>query len=246
MVILPKMVNIGMQGLEFGIPINKPYIDDKASGLEVCRLDCHDSSATLRAALSNMNGVVPQGIATSAVWQRWLRPFASLHSSLIVVDRYAGVRHSKKVDEGREGDSGLLRLVSGLHSLRYKKYLTLFSSICDGVSAQDISNSIKASVASLVGGNLAELRLFLFQDAAFMRAAHYRYIRFSDDICLISDTGLEILEGDAVFRQSPYNFGLVRGEVTACESALRGAGVVLSRVFRPVQKAAIAASVGPR
>lgn len=206
----------------YGIPAEKPFLRERNAEFEICRLGCNNSADALSRAISRMSGTISKGTDWKAIWITLLAPFAALHSKIVVVDRYAASNDRvTQQDPSRRGKSGLMRLLTRLNESGTEKYINIFSSMSDVRDVTELKQSFRQSVKTLPAGDISEINLYLAPDQLFKREAHDRYIRFGPDTCFVAGTGLEVLEGDAVFRDTHYHFAEPDSKLTGCEARLR-------------------------
>lgn len=204
---------------QYGIPPGKTSVADN-SGSEICRFDCNGSSSVLQAALDSCSGTIKQGAKTSEVWRVYLRPLAENKAAMTVVDRYAV-----------KSEGGLCRFISEVNALQGDKYLTIFGSKCSA-SSETLTRVVRELLKRLSAGSLTEVTLYLAEDSVFQREAHHRFVHFGNDCCFQCDTGLEVLEGQQVYRSAPYKFCDPDVALVGCESKLRQHPGTTRTVFR--------------
>ena len=175
-------------------------------GLELCRLDCFSESRILAQVSADRGSVISRGTAVSEVWNRYFRPCAKLHSALVLVDRYALAELFSR------SPAGLIRLFEELGAVGQQPdfTLTVFTARPEDVSESEAIASALALFRTVKTPALPGVDIYLTEDSAFSRIAHYRYIRFGDQVCCMLDAGVSVLEGASTTRDhviSAQEFG---------------------------------------
>ena len=203
-------------GVAFSIPADKPCFFDSATGIEVCRIDCVESSKTFSSAYDNLKGAFRKGETRERILKEFIEPHAKLHSKIVVVDRYAIERHI----QGIGAPTGFGSILKSLNSMPNSIYLTIYS----GISTFDIKawiDNIRATLKKLGPGSLAEVVVYLCPQKFFSKDVHHRYNKFGPDAALFLDFGLEVLELDVVQRSCKYHYDWSRLIIEESESTLR-------------------------
>jgi len=207
------------RGATFSIPPDKPWRVDLKTGIEVCRIDCVECSKSFGVAFDGQKGTFGPGEKRENIVKNYVEPDAQLQTSIAALDRYALVRHHDT--QTSERSSGLEALLGLLNRMPADRYFTLYTSAGDAVDVQDLERSVRAAAKKLGPGSLAEIKVYMVNDSLFMKKAHYRYIRFGSDRCLILDSGLDVLEEPIVRRACPFHFDDHRPVFVGVESELR-------------------------
>jgi len=203
-------------GPAFSIPADQPCFLDAATGIEVCRIDCVESSKAFSAAYDKLKGAFRKGETRERILNDFIEPHAKLHSKIVVVDRYAIERHI----EGNGSPTGFVSILRSLNSMPNSIYLTIYSAICT-IDTKAWTDNIRTTLKKLGPGSLAEVVVYLCPPKLFSKNVHHRYIQFGPDAALFLDFGLELLESAVVQKNCKYHYDWSRLIIEESESALR-------------------------
>jgi hypothetical protein len=191
---------------EFGVPTEEcstilPDIDE----LEICRIDAAQESRYFQRALRLARAAIPAGQSCDEVWKDRFRPFAISPAHFVsVVDRYA-MRTFLNRDastQRRSGLSGFLRRLT--LDCQSKKVIKIYVAWLEefdkqGVTFAEVRRRFENFLATLDLAHVPQVDLYMPPDKAFKWRSHGRFVRFDGYVWRL-DTGLEVLEGDAVAR----------------------------------------------
>ncbi|WP_156394103.1 hypothetical protein [Methylobacterium sp. Leaf94] len=164
--------------------------------VELCRVDCAEQSAEIRAAIALKNKTVATGSIPLDTWNSRLRMLSATSRHIAIVDRYCGENYINRADRL----SGLKFVLDKL-ALDGKKHSVHIYTGCSSSSPQAISQSISADFSNW--GSVQSAVVHVASDQDFSRIQHGRYIRFEDFVAVI-DTGLEIFQGNSSYRASDF------------------------------------------
>jgi hypothetical protein len=183
-----------------GIPSDLPTATT-ASGKELVRYHFVGASALFDQALRMKNGEIPKGTEVKRIWSDFFEPFARLHNTMTVVDRYHLARHLSR----KGGPTGLENLLSQVNALPGPKDISLFCSVISSeMSREALIAAAEAAIRQLVAGGLQRLSIVCIEDEEFRRIAHDRFVKFGRDALLLG-SGLEVLEGEQTSRLVSYS-----------------------------------------
>jgi hypothetical protein len=165
-------------------------------GLEVCRFSCFHNCERLNKALADQAATLDIGKSVAEVWKQFFAPCATLHDSVVLVDRYAIAEAMRLATQ-----SGIFRLANELNSSSSPRFnLSVFSAIPKNVRDAEIGLLLNGLLANLARAGLRQFDLYLTESTAFSRIAHCRYLRFGEQICCVLDPGVCVLEGSSLIR----------------------------------------------
>lgn len=177
-----------------GLPVNDGAALDSASALEICRLDFVDQSKSFQEARAISSSTIRKGEKPPDIWKTRFAGLAEhSRSHIAIIDRYASERHSLS-----PAMSGLRKLLTELDNGKPGCRVSLFSAF-DKLPEKSIISGINSLVSGLNRGGLSEVKLYTASTKSFGKIAHYRYVRFDRTIYQL-DSGLEVLEGNSVYR----------------------------------------------
>ncbi|GJE73116.1 hypothetical protein [Methylorubrum podarium] len=205
-----------VKALVFGIPSEFPcgYVDE--GDIEICRYDCCEDSALIKKADALASSIIPSGSSIDELWSCRFHKISQYSRHIAVVDRYC----VETMQNRRDGKSGLKTFLSKVASTGNRNSVHIYTGHTTGdrdALAQEVFDCLDDS------GLFRSLYLHVLADQDFGAISHGRYVRF-DDIVISVDTGLEIFQGDTVFRNSEFSLKYDAPERKAIEQSLRQAG----------------------
>lgn len=206
-----------VRALCVGIPDDKESIVVGDKNLEVCRFDFVDQSNHVKNAYIASSKNIPKDEKVDTVWANWFKMLAMYSTKIVIVDRYAVC----SAHERRDGKSGLNKFLTEISKLTNPHNIIIYSARKRGCTDTQLVDSVKQHFASLINNGINTLNINLCDDSVFSEIAHYRYIKFDDTLCML-DTGLEVLNGDEVYRTCSFNKRKLDPLTSKEEIALRG------------------------
>ncbi|MFL5353123.1 hypothetical protein [Archangium sp.] len=205
-----------VRAMEVGVPTDECSIRLGNPTVELCRFDCVDQSESFNLSKRLSSEPIRANQKVSLLWrERFLHLAKHADGNVTIVDRYAGERHLER----RDGFSGLRKFLTGVDAGMTGRIVEIFTASVNR-SAADILASAQALASNLRQGGISEIKIHISQNADFSRVAHYRYVRFGNFVCLL-DVGLEVFEGDEVFRECPFSMRQFDAQTQDGESQLR-------------------------
>ena len=205
-----------VRAMETGVPSDECSILLGNPPVELCRFDCVDQSKSLELAKKIASDPIRANQKVSLLWkERFLSLAKHADANVTIIDRYAGERHLLR----RDGLSGLRRFLMGVDAGMTGRIVDVFTASIDR-SATDILTSTQSLASNLRQGGISEIRIHIVPNADFSRIAHHRYVRFGSFVCSL-DVGLEVFEGENVFRDCPFSMRQFDDTARDCESSLR-------------------------
>lgn len=206
-----------------GLPPDDDCYQCASAGIEICRFDLADRSKRFAEAIALSVAPIAKGTLVSTVWRDRFLPAAGVcKKQITVVDRYCAANHAASKLRG-SAYSGLRKIVTEVNAMSLGVGMTLYSSPADRSEA-DVVAAVTDLIANTNRNGIREFTLHLCDEAKFGRSIHGRYVRF-DNVVLDIDTGLEVLEGKHVIRDSSFRMSNRTSAHDACETGLVGISV---------------------
>lgn len=159
-----------------------------------------------RDAIAARGNDIPSGTPTAQVWRNWFRPIAEFGSHISIVDRYAGRNLLNAINNGTDSHNGLASFLRHLNDATTKSNVKIYTAIEIKSQYYEINQNLQ--ILARQRGGIRFLELIVADDGDFARLSHDRYFRF-DDIRLSVGTGVEVFNGEQVFRNSQYSMQIV-------------------------------------
>jgi hypothetical protein len=179
------------------------------SKMEICRVDCFDTSSSFNKAVEFWGADIPARTEVEKVWKtRFLPLLQNSKTEIVVVDRFAANRFLEKLEKKEE--SGLERFIKKLYSANRMAKVVVYSAYskfdADHSKHRDVLNHTQKCFKDRIAKEVSidpnrPLVLHLVRDDLFMRIFHDRYIR-SGKLVMELGLGLAVLEG----RSTNMNF----------------------------------------
>lgn len=202
-----------VKAVVFGMSEDEHSTYLKESGLELCRIDCVDQANEFTKAAAIALKPITAGENITQLWHDRFKLLTTISRQIVVVDRYAAESHLER----RDGRSGLRWLLRALAQDGRKHTINLYSSYKNS-SVDDIERSLQE--IQIDSGQIQAFYAHLSSDHDFSSQYHARYLRCDDLVCRI-DTGLEVFQGDLVYRDTDFSLSWDIKERRNIESKLR-------------------------
>jgi hypothetical protein len=168
------------------------------SPVELCSLDHIDQTNRFCGARQLARQAIAEKTDINRLWTERFARLVEQTKLVVVVDRYAVVRHWHF--DRKKQRSGLEFLLAELHACRRRRRTVIIYAAADKTGAAsdgELAASVQHTVQSLGRGAVQEVQLFIGPDKLFGAKARDRYLRFDRAVCELGH-GLEVLEGDQV------------------------------------------------
>jgi len=212
---------------DYGIPEHQLSTENGAQ--EYCIFRFVHNSKLLELAQDNSRTDVTAGEATSSVWSTYFEPYVRAANRIVVVDRYAMKQHTEAVNNHQI--SGVINFLNWLYASKPGIDIKIITSV-KGVDSIRQSEFVRDLESVKTNASAKDIELHRIDDQNFGQLQHSRYIRFDNDALEI-DTGLEVLQGTAVYRKSPISHRsglrkqLKKSEATIEASNVSGIGTTI-------------------